>query len=290
MDSIQAIMSRILSPQKAAEITERARKSSKELTPKEKAEQEAKVFNSTPGKLTGYECDKCLNRGYLYRVKEGKTPFGQITYDVVACKCECLKVRDEIRRMQNSGLQKLLKRYTFESYEVNTDWQAYVVNKANEYINKCSDWFFYGGQPGCGKTHICTAIVGALLKKGKAPKYMLWQDDITKIKQASSNLEVYEALINSYKQAEILYIDDFFKTRRGDFVSTADVNATFKIINFRYNEELPTIISSELSLEQITQIDEALGSRISEMADPKIFIKPDKNKNYRFVKGQITDE
>ena len=61
------------------------------------------------------------------------------------------------------------------------------------------------------KTHICTAIVGALLKKGKAPKYMLWQDDITKIKQASSNLEVYEALINSYKQAEILYIDDFLK-------------------------------------------------------------------------------
>ena len=108
-------------------------------------------------------------------------------------------------------------------------------------------------------------------KKAKAPKYMLWQDDITKIKQASSNLEVYEALINSYKQAEILYIDDFFKTRRGDFVSTADVNATFKIINYRYNEGLPTVITSELSLEQISQIDEALGSRISEMANPKIF-------------------
>lgn len=118
---------------------------------------------------------------------------------------------------------------------------------------------------------------------------MLWQDDITKIKQASSNLEVYEALINSYKQAEILYNDDFFKTRRGDFVSTADVNATFKIINYRYNEGLPTVITSELSLEQISQIDEALGSRISEMANPKIFIKADKNKNYRFTRGNEND-
>lgn len=278
-----------MSPQRAEEIIQRARKSSKELTPRERAEQEAKVFNSTPGKLIGYECEKCMNRGYIYRVKAGETPFGQVTYDVVACKCDCMKIRDELHRMQNSGLQKLLKRYTFESYKTTSDWQKYVKDKAYEYIDKCSDWFFFGGQPGCGKTHICTAIVGALLKKGKAPKYMLWQDDITKIKQASSNLEVCEALINSYKQAEILYIDDFFKTRRGDFVSTADVNATFKIINYRYNEGLPTIITSELSLEQISQIDEALGSRISEMANPKIFIKADKNKNYRFTRGNEND-
>ena len=115
MDSIQAIMSRIMSPQRAEEIIQRARKSSKELTPREKAEQEAKVFNSTPGKLIGYECEKCMNRGYIYRVKAGETPFGQVTYDVVACKCDCMKIRDELHRMQNSGLQKLLKRYTFES-------------------------------------------------------------------------------------------------------------------------------------------------------------------------------
>ena len=107
----------------------------------------------------------------------------------------------------------------FESYKTTSDWQKYVKDKAYEYIDKCSDWFFFGGQPGCGKTHICTAIVGALLKKGKAPKYMLWQDDITKIKQASSNLEVYEALINSYKQAEIFYIDDFFLKLAGAILS-----------------------------------------------------------------------
>lgn len=65
-----------MSPQRAEEIIQRARKSSKELTPRERAEQEAKVFNSTPGKLIGYECEKCMNRGYIYRVKAGETPFG----------------------------------------------------------------------------------------------------------------------------------------------------------------------------------------------------------------------
>ena len=67
-----------MSPQRAEEIIQRARKSSKELTPRERAEQEAKVFNSTPGKLIGYECEKCMNRGYIYRVKTGETPFGQV--------------------------------------------------------------------------------------------------------------------------------------------------------------------------------------------------------------------
>ena len=94
--------------------------------------------------------------------------------------------------------------------------------------------------------------------------------------------------IRTVKTADILYIDDFFKTRRGDFVSTADVNATFKIINYRYNEELPTIISSELSLQQIVEIDEALGSRIAEMANHKIFIERDPQKNYRFRDKKVS--
>lgn len=288
MDPIQSIISRILSPQRAEEIIQRAKKSS-EQTPRERAEQEAKVFNSTIGKLTGYDCEKCKNRGYIYIVKEDEDPFGQQTFHVVACKCDCLKIRDEVHRMQNSGLQKLLKRYTFDSYKVTSEWQEFVLREACEYVRTCKGWFFFGGQPGCGKTHLCTAMVGKLIRNGNAAKYMLWQDDITKIKQVSNNAEVYETLINSYKQAEVLYIDDFFKTRRGDFVSTADVNATFKIINYRYNEELPTIITSELSLEQISLIDEALGSRIAEMAEHKIFIKPDKFKNYRFTKGSVNE-
>ena len=94
--------------------------------------------------------------------------------------------------------------------------------------------------------------------------------------------------IRTVKTADILYIDDFFKTRRGDFVSTADVNATFKIINYRYNEELATIISSELSLQQIVEIDEALGSRIAEMANHKIFIERDPKKNYRFRDKKVS--
>lgn len=287
MDHIKEVMSRILSPEKAEELTKQAKKYS-EMTPLEKAEQAARISNELEGKLTGYECAKCKNKGYIYRVEEHEDLYGKHFYTEVACKCECMRVREELRRIHNSGLSKLLKRYTFKAYKATEDWQIYALKEAYAFAKEPEGWFYYGGQPGCGKTHICTAIVGHLLKQGKAAKYMLWQDDITKIKQAVNDGEVYEAIINSYKTAEILYIDDFFKTRRGDFVSTADVNATFKIINYRYNEELPTIISSELSLQQIVEIDEALGSRIAEMADHKIFIEKDPHKNYRFRDKKVS--
>ena len=69
-------------------------------------------------------------------------------------------------------------------------------------------------------------------------------------------------------------------------VSNADVNTTFKIINHRYNEQLPTIVSSELSINEISAIDEALGSRIAEMTRThKMYISKDKNKNQRFCYG-----
>lgn len=84
---------------------------------------------------------------------------------------------------------------------------------------------------------------------------MLWQDDITTIKQVVNDCETYETLMNCFKKSPILYIDDFFKTRTGNTVSPADINATFKIVNYRYNENLPTIISSELSIHEISEID-----------------------------------
>ena len=287
MDHIQEVMSRILSPEKVAELTEQAKKYS-EMSPKEKAEDSARVCNELEGKLTGYDCAKCKNKGYIYRVEERVDSYGKPYYAEIACKCECMRVRDELRRIDNSGLSKLLKRYTFKAYEASEDWQQYALKEACAFAKEPDGWFYYGGQPGCGKTHICTAIVGYLLKQGRAAKYMLWQDDITKIKQAVNDGEMYDAINYSYKAAVILYIDDFYKTLRGDFVSTADVNATFKIINYRYNEELPTIISSEFSLQQIVEIDEALGSRIAEMANHKIFIERDPKKNYRFRDKKVS--
>ena len=77
-------------------------------------------------------------------------------------------------------------------------------------------------------------------------------------------------MIDRFKKAEVLYIDDLFKTGRNPDGSepkptAADINAAFEIINYRYNNPaLLTIISSELNEDELLDIDEAVGGRIFE--------------------------
>lgn len=246
---------------------------------KEYIERDCEISNSSEGNLTGYDCPKCKNKGVVYEPRYNDY-HGYWT--TVAVKCGCMPIREELLRREKSGLKKLFNKYTFKNYKTFEQWQHEILREAHAYANHPEGWFYIGGQPGCGKTHICTAIVNDLIKKGRAARYMIWQDEITNIKQHINEAEIYDGLINPLKKADVLYIDDFFKVGKGALVTAADVNATFKIINYRYNEDLPTIISSELSVAQIFKVDEALGSRIAEMTKGReLYVSPGPTRNYR---------
>lgn len=229
------------------------------------------------GNLTGYDCKKCKNKGVIYYEKDGYEYFRN---------CECMKVRRSIERIEKSGLKKALGKYTFENYKADEPFQKYIKTKASDFLSDFKDkWFYIGGQVGCGKTHICTAIVGELLNQGKSARYMQWRDDIVKIK-ANANTDDYNRLIEPFKKVEVLYVDDLFKTEKGKTPTTADINIAFEIFNYRYiNDNLITLISSEKTIDELIDIDEAVASRIYEMSRKYcICINPDKNKNYRLKK------
>lgn len=252
--------------------------SDEEKKEREKTERECSVFNDLEGSLSGYNCPKCKNKGVIYKPRFND--YHKYWYPT-SIDCDCKKIRAEINRREKSGLNKLVQKYTFDSYNATQEWQKTVAKKACDYVRHIRGWFFIGGQVGCGKTHICTAIVNALISRGKAARYMIWADEITKLKQYSTEPKDYNRLLNELKNAEILYIDDFIKAKNP---TASDIDNTFKIINHRYNEDLPTIISSELSISQILHIDEALGSRIVEMTgDNALYIAPDSDKNMRNI-------
>ena len=126
-------------------------------------------------------------------------------------------------------------------------------------------WLFVGGQVGCGKTHICTAAVNKLLEKNIGCRYMAWRDESVQLKAIVNEQQEYHERLMELCKAPILYIDDFFKTQKGQRPTQADVNLAFQIINYRYQDRTKaTIISSELSTMEIMSIDEAVGSRIHE--------------------------
>lgn len=262
-----------------------------DVSPKEYEQFKVDGLNNTVGSRNledGYECKTCKNKGFVAKLVENADG----TYSHCFADCKCVEVRNSIMRMKRSGLKDIIKDYTFDKFEDTEPWQKAIKEAAMEYAKDPEGWFFLGGQSGAGKTHLCTAICREFLLAGKRVRYMLWRDDIVKIKGAVTDSEEYCKMIDEFKRVDVLYIDDLFKTGKDMYnnvqkPTAADINVAFEIINFRYNNPgLLTIISSELSEDELIDIDEAVGGRIYERA--KAFtIGKDRKRNYR-IKRAVT--
>ena len=236
---------------------------------------EADVMNDISGNLSAdiCNCGKCKNKGVIYFMNG----------DELLCKpCECMSYRDSAIRLKKSGLSESIQRYTFRNFEITQEFQKLMREKAVNFIKNKGRCFFIGGQIGCGKTHICTAAAGYLLKHGKQVQYLQWRDDIPRIKVGVSD-GTSQKQIDDLKKVEVLYVDDLFKNKEGTEPTGADINLAFDIFNYRYiNSDLITIISSEKTLAELLVVDEAIGSRIAEMSEQyNISIAKDIKKNYR---------
>ena len=232
--------------------------------------------NAEIGDDTTIDCPICKNKGWIAYL----TPDKKCSLKA----CECQSKRESIRRIKKSGLETLMNEYNFDKYEATESWQKAIKEKALAYLDdNYKKWFYIGGQVGAGKTFICTAITGELISRGKRAVYMLWRDEVVALKANVNNFDEYDKRMNELKKAEVLYIDDFFKTEKGKEPTPADVNVAFELLNYRYNNHnLITIISSERTVDELMQIDEAVGCRIYQRAkDYNLSIKPDMNKNMR---------
>lgn len=263
---------------------------SEPLPQKEYEQLKADGLNATEGDKhlqDGYHCNTCRDKGFVVKVVEDDDGFFHQTIS----DCKCVPVRRSIMRMNRSGLKNIITDYTFDKFEAVAPWQKQLKTVAQEYVKNPEGWFFVGGQVGCGKTHICTAICREFLLAGRSVRYMLWRDDIVKLKANVTDSEGYQRLIDDYKNAEVLYIDDLFKTGKSNNGETqkptsADINIAFEIVNYRYNNPGSiTLFSTELTTDELVDIDEAVGSRIYERSKA-ITVGRNRQKNYRLKNQQ----
>lgn len=259
-----------------------------DMSPLEYEQFKADGLNNTEGNRheeDGYHCSICKNKGYIVKVEEHEGRYHQ-----VVCDCKCVEVRNNIMRMKRSGLKDIIKDYTFEKYEATEPWQKAIKEAAMNYSENPSGWFALCGQSGAGKTHLCTAICRKFLLSGRKVRYMLWRDEVVRLKGLVTDPYEYSKAMDEFKTVDVLYIDDLFKTGKSSDGTTlkitgADVNVAFEIINYRYNNpSLITIISSELTEDELLDVDEAIGGRIYEKATTFTIAK-DRKRNYRTKKA-----
>ena len=179
--------------------------------------------------------------------------------------CECVRIRDNIRRIKRSGLTDLLERYTFDTWQTPELWYENMLEAAKRFAAHPDGWFVVSGGSRRGKTHICTAICNELMNQGMETRYIRWRETAGRLKSVVNEREEYDQLIYPLATVKVLYIDDLFKTGKGQAPTPADVGVAYDILERRIsNHELVTLITSELTIDQIKENDESVASRIYE--------------------------
>lgn len=251
---------------------------------RKKAERDCKTYNSlAEDKPNEYNCPICKNKRNIMIIKQ----LDDDEFDTVLTNCECVPRVNSDKMLKASGLADYVISHTFDNFNAREEWQKQLLAKAKAFPNqdeaKC---FFIGGNSGAGKTHICTATTYEFYKANKEIYYLEWREGLRKIR-ASSYDEKNEALMRKLKTVDVLFIDDLFKTIRtkGENYQKPtkdEASIAWEIIAKRLDNGRFTIISTECTLDEIMEIDEAIGSRIKRASQSfGISIARDTCKNYR---------
>lgn len=207
---------------------------------------------------SSYKCNKCRDLTFIIN-------------DGVATPCECRAVKEAKDILRKSGISEEFRNkrfnnfnYTIENQVYEAYKEAYMYTKNFKSLEKerCNSIMFMG-QVGSGKTHLSLAIANELMDSGVGVVYMSYREVITRLKQNIMDEVYYHRVMGKYKNARVLLIDDLFKGK----ITESDINIVFELLNFRYFNKLPVIVSCEMDVNRILNIDEAIGSRLVEMCD-----------------------
>lgn len=246
------------------------------MTDREYEQLKVDAYNREPGELGGADCPICHNKGRYMILTDDN--------EIRIRECRCMAQRRSLQYLERSGLSKVLDVYTWDRWECRERWQEALKERAMDYAKNPEGWMIISGRPGTGKTHICTAVCGDLLKAGYEVRYLLWRDFTTRAKAVINDSVAYSGMMGTYKTVPVLYLDDLFKTGgKTSEPTTGDCNLAFELLNARYADpDKLTIISSELNVDRILSIDEAVGSRIFERAKNHCMDLSDRQ-NWRLV-------
>lgn len=233
-------------------------------------------LNNEVGELKYHDCLKCKNKGYTYFDNNG---------EIQAENCECLKIRQVNHEIIKSGLGELFKEKTFENFTTKQEWQKTHKNKVLEYIaNENKGWLFIFGITGSGKTHLAIATSKKLIDLGYTYAYMQFSREIQEIHLARTTFtqsikDKGEQRFKELIEADVLYIDDFLKV--DDFTLRNTKGLVFDLINQRYLENKITIITAEMTPQELEKYDGAVMGRITEKAKGYIIGTTNEDRNYR---------
>ena len=200
-------------------------------------------------------CEMCGGRGWFTAdVPAGHPEFGQ----VVTCDCQVERRDGErsARLLRYSNLGHLT-RFTFESLD--PEGHAHepesrrlfraAFDAAIAYASDVDGWLAFTGPNGSGKTHLAAAIANRCIERGQ-PVFFVHVPDLLDHLRAGFDPEgefSYVELFDQVRNTPLLILDGL-----GSQSATPWAQEKLQqILNHRFNTELPTVVTTSVSLQEL---------------------------------------
>ncbi|MDO7787095.1 ATP-binding protein [Desulforamulus aquiferis] len=227
------------------------------------------------------KCKKCNDCG-IYMEGEFAVP------------CTCIAQSSLDKKFKNCQIPRSMLAHSFENFnfkyysaqikepnskrsylEIAKKTYRYAQEFAFDFVKgEIKEGLFIQGPIGSGKTFLACCIANHIIRRSnKAVLFVVVPDLLEKIKASYSNASNYTeySLVEAASEVPLLIMDDLGAHNYTEWTK----NKIYNIINYRVNNELPTIITTNLDLsgELSKLLGERTVSRIEQMCYPLWLIR-----------------
>lgn len=185
--------------------------------------------------------------------------------------CRLGRVSGLTGRMVGSIPRNMRQRMTFDSFDCEgngglAQHQKRSLQSAKGYVQRWAQepdgWLSLHGPYGVGKTHLAVAAAAEREDRGDDVFFATVADLLDHLRAAFSpdSPVTHDDLLDRVRNADVLVLDDMGAERSTPFAE----DKLFQIMGYRYEERLPTIITTSDQIESIATTRPRIASRLQD--------------------------
>ncbi|MGI6368027.1 MAG: ATP-binding protein [Anaerolineae bacterium] len=207
-------------------------------------------------------CEVCGGVGYVrVQVPVGHPLFGK----AVPCVCKRQELRERrLARLREDSNLAHLRNMRFDTFTISPDVSTEVFTSLHEALSQAAKfaaspqgWLLFTGDYGSGKTHLAAAIANERIEQGQSALFVVVPDllDYLRSAYAPNSPSTYNERFEQIRSIPLLILDDLGTQNSTPWAA----EKLYQILNYRYNAELPTVITTN---QNLTDMEPRLASRL----------------------------
>lgn len=222
-------------------------------------------------------CNFCGKPVSVFPVYEQSSNVENFGFDLIIQKLCCEEMRSRAGKLRKEHQREYIEfrikeidlistPLIYRAFRINNFKQGWIVKKVKDFSAGLTGkgLYIYSAKNGTGKTTLSCVSAKTYCAYWGIEKYRFFNYAEFVNKFESLDFNERGELMEIYKTARVLIIDDLGKGR----LSPMSLSNIYDIVNYRNMNALITIVSSNLSLDQISEsFDSSVASRLFEMCE-----------------------